>query len=101
MNCIYCQASLKFHDFNSRINSGFLHCDDCNVNYHVKDNIILTITLRSKPYIVDIYVPENNCMIYDIHGEFWPQLLFRLSHIPPNWNPQNINEKIKQLLVFL
>src|SRR5271154_3437156 len=112
MNCLYCQRTISTHmldhtrmDFN---------CNHCNANFNCISGVIISILWRNikidgREYCVKMYPgPTGNApsfIIYYIKKggsglSSWCDLL-RFDFIPQNWTPQNIAQKIKELLPYL
>lgn len=98
INCIYCQQELKAPAKNCDY-----WCTQCTTSFRMSvDNKMIFSTLYFRMgwdhYCkLVISYPEGHCYVYSLTTR---EMLFALSHIP-DWTPNNIADKVSNLLMFL
>jgi hypothetical protein len=106
MNCLYCHQPTIHHLYmDNHKRAGFYDCQPCQTYFTVDDSdrhVETSIWLPGKNFVFCINIGKQLCCLYNRNKPGLNQLYyeeFRLTHIP-NWTPQNIQDKLKDYMVF-
>jgi hypothetical protein len=106
--CIFCNRETYF-DYREILTEEdyykCIHCPHevrmCQCNEELT-TISMKIQISDKFYVVDLWTPDFWCSVHEISERGnWLGTVFELNFVPLDWNPTNIEAKLKTALTFL
>jgi hypothetical protein len=112
MKCYYCSHQLKEVSVQRRLGTGVtpamvtrsLECSNCATYHDYVDDqlnkIDTIISIREKNYIYRVRLTVNTAALLTLPTlPLQTEVVFVLNHIP-DWTPDNVTEKVSNLLAF-
>ena len=107
MICHFCHQEMKFSYREALLDYDVYEClhRPHTVKYYQypeAPGISISLKIKDKFYIVDLWLPDYECLVCEVNEQGnWLETVLELKFVPPDWNPTNIEAKLKTALVFL
>ena len=106
LTCPFCNREGKFDFGDGLLEEDYYKCIYCpNMvtlgNYDGLLTVSMRVQVGDKFYNIDLWLPDYECSVYEIseRGD-WLETVLELCFVP-DWNPTNIEVKLKKVLTFL
>lgn len=112
IDCFFCKAKLnwigRWGGATEEISWLQYRCIDCKVQYNLNKFIgqITDYKIEGRPYWLDVNLTDDSCEILVFHDSNYQNMtstlktIVKLPSTPANITPQNVNERLKTLVLF-
>lgn len=106
MKCLFCKQDTEFHHREVVLKYDAWECKNCPYNTRIYDHgngvmgASMVVSLNNNVYAIDMWHPDCPLGVRDISNDGNVETVFTLP-FTPDWNPTNIEAKLKTALTFL